>query len=63
MLSNSDTPLMHELYRGYAIQKVSARRAINSCADRRGTIGEIIVVNDKLLRSCRGNLAEHLHGC
>ncbi|MGD0837773.1 MAG: DNA adenine methylase [Polyangia bacterium] len=56
MLSNSDTPLMHELYRGYSIRKVSARRLINSRADRRGPICEIVVVNDKLLHACRGKV-------
>jgi len=45
MLSNSDTPFIHELYRGYRIDKVWASRAINSKADRRGQITEVVVRN------------------
>lgn len=47
MLSNSDTPLVHELYSGFSIEKVEARRAINSKAARRGAIREVVVVNFK----------------
>jgi DNA adenine methylase len=36
MLSNSDTPLVRELYKNFDIREVSARRSINSRADRRG---------------------------
>ena len=36
MLSNSDTPLVRELYRRFAIHDVQARRSINSRSDRRG---------------------------
>ena len=42
-LSNSDTPLVRELYKDFNIKKVYARRAINSRADRRGPVGEVIV--------------------
>ena len=42
-LSNSDTPLVRELYKDFKIKKVYARRAINSRADRRGPVGEVIV--------------------
>ncbi len=45
MLSNSDTALVRELYAGYRIEKVRASRAINSKADRRGKITEVIVRN------------------
>jgi DNA adenine methylase len=43
VLSNSDTPFIRQLYRGCRIDRVQARRAINSRADRRGTVGEVIV--------------------
>ena len=36
VLSNSDTPLIRELYKDFKIDKIYARRAINSRADRRG---------------------------
>jgi DNA adenine methylase len=45
MLSNSDTPLVHKLYRGFRIEKVSARRNINSRAERRGPIDEVVVLS------------------
>ncbi len=43
VLSNSDTPLIRKLYKGFTIDAVHARRAINSRADRRGPVGEVIV--------------------
>jgi DNA adenine methylase len=43
VLSNSDTPLIRELYKGFRIDQVYARRAINSRADRRGHVAEVIV--------------------
>jgi len=43
VLSNSDTPLVRSLYRGFAIDRVYAARAINSRADRRGKVAEVIV--------------------
>jgi len=45
-LSNSDTPLVRELYKDFRIKKVYARRAINSRADRRGPVGEVIVCSN-----------------
>jgi DNA adenine methylase len=54
MLSNSDTPLIHDLYKGFKIKKVSARRNINSRADRRGPIKELVVLNDGLWEACHG---------
>ena len=45
MLSNSDTPEIRELYQGYRIEVVLAARAINSRADRRGRINELVVLN------------------
>ncbi len=43
VLSNSDTPFIRKLYKGFKVGKVYARRAINSRADRRGPVGEVIV--------------------
>ena len=45
MLSNSDTPYVRRLYQGYRIHKVAARRAINTRADRRGPVWEVVVLN------------------
>lgn len=45
MLSNSDTDLIRRLYRSYRLVPVRARRSINSRADRRGPIGELVVLN------------------
>jgi len=45
MLSNSDCPFIRNLYRGYDLRKVKARRSINSRADRRGRISELVVLN------------------
>ncbi len=45
MLSNSDCPFIRSLYGGFDIRSVSARRNINSKAEKRGRIGEVIVLN------------------
>lgn len=45
MLSNSDTPLIRELYQGFHINAVHANRAINSKASKRGKISELIIRN------------------
>lgn len=55
MLSNSDTPLIRELYRDFDIRELSARRLINSRADRRGPICELLVLNHRLLQACGGH--------
>jgi DNA adenine methylase len=44
MLSNSDTPFIRSLYKGFAIDRVKCPRAINSNASRRGDVDEVIVV-------------------
>ena len=44
LLSNSDTPLIRELYQGFQVVEVSAARAINSKADRRQKITELLVI-------------------
>lgn len=45
MLSNSDTPFIRDLYSGYDIQVVTARRAINCRADGRGLVTELVIRN------------------
>jgi DNA adenine methylase len=47
MLSNSSAPLVYELYahNGYALQEIEARRNINSRADRRGPVTELLILN------------------
>ncbi len=45
MLSNSDTPLIRELYADFRIHHVSARRMINSDGKKRGPVSEVVVLN------------------
>lgn len=45
LLSNSDTPLVNELYENYTIKKVFASRTINANANGRGKITEVLVRN------------------
>lgn len=45
LLSNASTPFIRELYQGYDIHTLSASRAINSNASRRGKIDEVLVKN------------------
>lgn len=45
MLSNSDTPLVRELYAGHRIDRVLAPRSISRDATRRDAVGEVIVTN------------------
>lgn len=45
MLSNSATDFIRELYADYNVGIVSATRAINSVASRRGKIDEVLVTN------------------
>lgn len=45
-LSNSDTPFIRALYaKEYRLIEVMARRRINSKAEKRGIVGELVVVN------------------
>lgn len=46
MVSNSDTPFIRRLYRGFHIQTVRVARAINSKASSRGAVNEVLVSND-----------------
>lgn len=43
MLSNSDTPFIRSLYKGFQIDRVRCARAINSNAAKRGDVDEVIV--------------------
>jgi DNA adenine methylase len=43
LLSNSDTKLSRDLYKGFKIETVEATRAINSKAERRGVVREVLV--------------------
>lgn len=43
LLSNSDTPLSRELYTDFKTHVVEAQRAINSKADKRGAVNELLV--------------------
>lgn len=45
MLSNSYTSFILELYQNFTINVVNARRAVNSNADGRGNVKEVIVLN------------------
>lgn len=45
MLSNSDVPFIRELYRRHRIDTVSAARAVNCNAERRGKVSEVVVRN------------------
>ena len=45
MLSNSDTPLIRELYQGFRVVEVQASRSINSKGGRRGAITELVILN------------------
>jgi len=45
MLSNSACPAVRELYRGYRVESVLARRAINSDARGRGAVQEFVIRN------------------
>lgn len=42
--SNSDTDVVRELYKGFEIREIQARRSINSKGDKRGSVGELIIV-------------------
>lgn len=45
MLTNSDTPITRELYRGFRIVEYGAARSISCKGGKRGLVGEIAVMN------------------
>jgi DNA adenine methylase len=45
LLSNSDTAEVERLYAGFTIERVRARRNINSRSDRRGAVNELVVTS------------------
>lgn len=45
LLSNSDHPFIRDLYKDYYIKTVHAKRTINSRANKRGEIKEVLVYN------------------
>lgn len=47
MLSNSDCPLIRELYDGFDIRQVFAPRSVNCDAAKRGNVAEVIVRNKR----------------
>lgn len=46
MLSNSDTPFIRSIYKGFRIDKVRCARAINSNAAKRGDVDEVIILGE-----------------
>lgn len=45
MVSNSNAALIHELYRGFKIESIYATRSINSKAEKRGAVVELLIRN------------------
>ena len=45
MASNANTPFVREIYDGLNIHIVEAKRMINSKADGRGKVEEVIITN------------------
>jgi DNA adenine methylase len=45
MLSNSHTEFVLDLYQGFRIEIVQAGRSINSDANGRGRVDEVVVMN------------------
>ena len=45
MLSNSDVNFIRDLYKGYRIEVVKAKRMINCKAAKRGAINELVILN------------------
>jgi DNA adenine methylase len=43
LLSNSDTPFVRKLYKGFKIEEVQAPRRVNSKGDKRGNVGELLI--------------------
>ncbi len=60
VVSNSDTPLIHELYKGFHVSRVRCPRSINGTTSRRGDVDELIIESadranaDSSAWTCRG---------
>lgn len=53
MISNSDTPFIRELYKGYNIHAITAQRHISSDSDTRGQVSEVLITNyDEYWNAC-----------
>ncbi len=46
LLSNSDTPFIREIYKGWKIDTVMCGRSINSKASARGAVAEVMIYNE-----------------
>lgn len=51
LLSNSCCDFIEDLYQDYIVERVSAKRAINARADKRGAIDEVLVRNYEIDRA------------
>jgi DNA adenine methylase len=47
VLSNSDTHLVRSLYPDFELNEIQVRRAINSKGDKRGPVGELLIVGKR----------------
>jgi DNA adenine methylase len=47
LLSNSDTPFVRHLYKGFKLEKVQAPRRVNSKGNKRGNVGELLISGKK----------------
>jgi DNA adenine methylase len=45
ILSNSDTPELKALYKGFHIRQIQAPRAVGASAESRGSVGELVITN------------------
>ena len=45
MLSNHNTSLINELYKGFNIHVIDAKRSINANGNKRGKVEEVIITN------------------
>lgn len=53
MVSNSDTPFIRKLYKGYNIHAITAHRHISSDSDKRGQVSEVLITNyDEYRNTC-----------
>ncbi len=53
MLSNSDAPEIRELYAGFEIKIIKARRNVNSKGDARGPVNEVLVLGRGMMEAPR----------